>query len=44
MGACRKAARHAKVSSEEIELFTKECTSGEYDHLLQTCIQWFDVR
>jgi hypothetical protein len=43
MGACRKAARRAKVSSEEIEQFTKECTSGDYDHLLQTCMAWFDV-
>jgi hypothetical protein len=43
MGACRKAARRAKVSAEEIEVFTKECMSGDYDHLLQTCIQWFDV-
>jgi hypothetical protein len=44
MGACRKAARRAKVSSEEIELFTKECTSCDYDHLLHTCMWWFDVR
>lgn len=43
LGACRKAARRAKVSSEEIELFTKECTSGDYNHLLATCMRWFDV-
>jgi hypothetical protein len=28
VGACCKAARRAKVSSEEIERFTTECTSG----------------
>jgi hypothetical protein len=44
MGACRKAARRAKVSSEEIELFTTECTSSDYDHLLATCMRWFDIR
>jgi hypothetical protein len=44
MGACRKAARRAKVSSEEIERFTKEATSSDYDHLLATCMAWFDVR
>ncbi len=43
MGACRRAARRAGVSKEEIELFTAECTSGDYDHLLATCMAWFDV-
>jgi hypothetical protein len=43
MGACRKAARRAKVSSEEIALFTAEATAGDYDHLLATCMAWFDV-
>lgn len=25
-----------------IEPFTKECTSGSYDHLLATCARYFD--
>jgi len=31
MGACRKAARRAKVSAEEIDLFMKEATFSDYD-------------
>jgi hypothetical protein len=27
-----------------IEEFTKEATSGNYDHLLQTCMKYVDVR
>jgi hypothetical protein len=46
LAACRKAARRAKVpqiSQEEIELFTAEAMSGDYNHLLATCMAWFDV-
>jgi hypothetical protein len=39
MGACRKAARRAQVPAEEIERFT-----ADYNHLLATCMAWFDVR
>ncbi len=42
MSNCTKQARRAGVSAEEIETFRKECTSGDYDHLLQTCMKWFD--
>lgn len=24
--------------------FTKEATSGDYDHLLRTCMKWVEVR
>ncbi len=43
LGACQREARRAKVPKEEIDLFLKEATSGDYDHLLQTCMQWFDI-
>lgn len=36
-----RAAR-GKLSQEEIDAFTKEARSGNYDHLLQTCMAWFD--
>ena len=42
MGTCADAARRAGVSEDEIERFHEECTSGDYDHLLQTCMRWFD--
>lgn len=39
----RKALHKAKVSATEIELFTNEAKSGDYDHLLNVCIEWVDV-
>lgn len=40
IGRVRKALRWADVPDEEIGLFTIECESGDYDHLLQTCMRW----
>jgi len=28
---------------EDIELFQKEATAGDYNHLLRTCNEWFEV-
>jgi len=42
MGRCAKAARRAGVEKDDINQFRKECMSGDYDHLLQTCMKWFD--
>ena len=39
IGRVRKALRRAGVSNEEIELFTEEVKSGDYDHLLQTVMR-----
>ena len=39
IGRVRKALRRAGVSDEEIELFTEEVRSGDYDHLLQTVMR-----
>lgn len=33
----------AGVSEEEKEEFKKEAMSGDYDHLLQTCMKWVTV-
>lgn len=43
IGRCRRAMRRAGLDSDEIEAFSAEATSGNYDHLLQTCMVWFDV-
>lgn len=43
IGRVREALRAAKVGTAEIEAFTTETTSGDYEHLLQTCFRWVDV-
>lgn len=43
LGAVRRAMRSAGVSSEEIDSFYDEATSGDYDHLLSTCMRWVTV-
>lgn len=43
LGGVTKALRRAKVGQEEIDLFKKEATSGDYDHLLATAMRWVDV-
>ena len=32
-----------RVTREEIDLFRKECMSGNYEQLLQTCMEWVNV-
>ena len=39
----RHALRQHNVSRDEIESFVDEAMSGDYDHLLQTCMKWVDV-
>lgn len=43
LGRCLQAMRRAGLSKEERDDFHKEATSGNYDHLLTTCMEWFDV-
>jgi hypothetical protein len=43
LGACRSAAKQAKVPPEEISKFMNEAMSGDYNHLITTCMNWFDV-
>ena len=40
----RKALKAAQIAPEAIEEFTKEATSGDYDHLLQTVMQTVTVK
>jgi len=43
LGACTSAAKKAGLTKEQIDEFTEEAMNGDYDHLLQTCMKWFDV-
>lgn len=43
LGKVSKAMRRADVPKAEIDEFMAEATSGDYDHLLQTCMKWVDV-
>lgn len=43
LGLARKAATKAGWLSEEIDEFFQEAKAGDYNHLLQTCMKYFDV-
>lgn len=43
LAICLQAMCRAGLSQEERDAFHKEATSGNYDHLLATCMEWFDV-
>jgi hypothetical protein len=44
LGRCVKAARAAGWDDARITAFRKEATAGDYDHLLRTACEHFDVR
>lgn len=44
LGKVRRAMRNQKISDDEINRFHREATSGNYDHLLATCMEWVDVK
>jgi hypothetical protein len=44
LGRVRQAMKRAGVPQDLIEKYTKEATSGDYDHLLQVTMRWVDVR
>ena len=44
LGRVIKALRRGDVPADEIKQFQTEATSGDYDHLLQTCMKWVDVQ
>ena len=43
IGECRRAARKAGFTSEEISDIVSEMTSGDYNHLLVTAMTYFKV-
>ncbi len=40
IGTVRAALRKARVPSQEIDEFTREASSGDYDHVLRTILRW----
>ncbi len=44
LGRCQGAARKAGVPDDQIKAFMSEASVGNYDHLLATCMRWFDCR
>jgi hypothetical protein len=43
LGQCERVMRNANIPDAERQKFRDEATSGDYDHLLQTCMKWFKV-
>jgi hypothetical protein len=43
LGIVKRELRRAGVPKSEIDLFLEEAMSGDYDHLLQTCMKWVNV-
>ncbi len=43
LGNVKAALRRGKVPQEEIDTFLEEATSGDYGHLLVTCMNWVEV-
>lgn len=44
LGLVGGALKDSGVSLALCNLFQEEATSGDYDHLLQTCMKWVTVR
>lgn len=42
LGRAKGSARDAGWTPEQISNFITEAKSGDYDHLLQTCMEHFD--
>jgi len=43
MGLCQRAARSAGWTQEQVNAVMKEMMSGDYDHLLATATEHFEV-
>ena len=43
IGRVTRAMRSAGIDSEVIEEFTEDAMSGDYDHVLQTCMKYVEV-
>lgn len=43
MGAVKKALRRNGVSAEEIDQYSEESMSGDYNNLLKTAMKWVTV-
>jgi hypothetical protein len=43
LGKVRRALERHGIDPSEIERFTSEATSGDYDHLLRTVTKWVEI-
>lgn len=43
IGSILRAMKAESVPEEERDAFTIEAMTGDYDHLLQTCMKWVTV-
>jgi len=43
IGTVRKALRRAGATEEQLKEFSDDAMSGDYDHVLQTCMKWVNV-
>jgi hypothetical protein len=43
IGVVQHALKRAGIAAEEVKEFQREAMSGDYDHLLQTCMRWVEV-
>lgn len=43
LGICTREMRRHKLSQSEIDSFMSEATSGNYDNLLCTVMNWFNM-
>ena len=43
LGRCFAAIRSSGLSKTELDEFKKQATSGDYNNLLSTCLEWFYV-
>jgi len=43
VGKVKRALRNNFVPDNEIDEFVKDALSGDYDHVLQTCMKWVNV-
>jgi len=44
LGEVLRALRRAGVDEDTRDQFQREATSGDYDHLLRTCMAWVQVQ
>lgn len=43
LGKAQRVARQAGWAEGKVKLMLKEATSGDYDHVLQTMMKYFEV-
>jgi hypothetical protein len=44
LGCVRRVLKEAGYTPTEIEEFSKQAMSGDYDHLLRVCMQWATIK